>query len=295
MKRSREPDVDDLDSDSDSDTLGSHQVDLRPPVSKITELDPDAASEIQQDNAHQLDSASSSTAVMRCSLPPHKEPITFSKYGDFESHYNRFHTNRCLECRKNFPSDHLLSVHIEECHDPLVVVKRDNGEHTVSIKLTSCCNGKQLGVSTGLTFVLKQYSCFVEGCERKCLTHQKRRMHMIDKHMFPKNYFFAVTKEGIDGRRSLLIESGHRRRQSSTSTPTKSKDTRRRESLQESEKQPQQQSGPKAATSKPSNDGPDNHTKPDTEMEDLTGAMSSLQFVPPSIRFGRGRAGFPKR
>ncbi|KAG2017135.1 hypothetical protein GB937_005733 [Aspergillus fischeri] len=31
-----------------------------------------------------------------------------------------------------------------------------------------------------------QYSCFIEDCDRKCSTPQKRRMHLIDKHMFPK-------------------------------------------------------------------------------------------------------------
>lgn len=32
----------------------------------------------------------------------------------------------------------------------------------------------------------------------------------------------------------------------------------------------------------------------DREMMDLTGAMSALKFVPPSVRFGRVRAGFSK-
>lgn len=31
-----------------------------------------------------------------------------------------------------------------------------------------------------------QFGCFVEGCERKCSTPQKRRRHLIDKHMFPR-------------------------------------------------------------------------------------------------------------
>lgn len=70
--------------------------------------------------------------TMKCSLPPHRELLAFNSYQEYESHYNTFHTNRCLECRKNFPSEHLLSVHIEESHDPLVRVKRDKGEHTVS-------------------------------------------------------------------------------------------------------------------------------------------------------------------
>lgn len=115
---------------------------------------------------------------------------------------------------------------------------------------------------------------------------------MIDKHMYPKNFFFAVTKEGIDGRRSLLIESGHHRRRSSTAT--QSKETRRRASLLGAE-------GAKAGDEKtPPTSGldkkePEQEEAPDTDMADLTGAMSALQFVPPSIRFGRGRPGFERR
>ncbi len=123
-------------------------------------------------------------------------------------------------------------------------------------------------------------------------------MHMIDKHMYPKNYFFAVTKEGIDGRRSLLVESGNRRRQSSSAAQTK--DLRRRESLQgapdKQKSSTKNQNGSKpdiqaveAAKADPQDE------KPDTDMEDLAGAMSSLQFVPHSVRFGRQRAGFSKR
>ncbi|KAF4124136.1 ZnF C2H2 [Geosmithia morbida] len=199
--------------------------------------------------------------------------MTFITYDDYESHYNKFHSNRCLECRRNFPSQHLLGVHIEECHDPLIVVRRDKGEHT--------------------------YSCFVEGCERKCLTHQKRRMHMIDKHMYPKNYFFAITKEGIDGRRSLLTDSGHRRRKSSISNHGKET---RRESPKGSEQQPLEDGTAKTASlgqqkQKKEQGGhtKGNDSKADTEMDDLAGAMSSLQFVPQSVRFGRGRAGFSRK
>ncbi|GAO19609.1 hypothetical protein UVI_02063830 [Ustilaginoidea virens] len=206
--------------------------------------------------------------TMRCSFPPHKEPLFFQSYQEYECHYNMFHTNRCLGCRKNFPSEHLLGVHIEECHDPLVKVRREKGEHT--------------------------YSCFVEGCERKCLTHQKRRLHMIDKHMYPKNFFFGVTKEGIDGKRSLLVETGHRRRTSSAASSFK--ETRRRLSIGEA-----RDAGPHGESK--------NCTAPcfasvdrklpqgentDANMEDLTGAMSALQFVPPIVKFGRGRAGFSK-
>ncbi|KAF4473474.1 hypothetical protein FAGAP_13079 [Fusarium agapanthi] len=255
MKRSRELE-EELDSDSEQTTP---EPSLRP-VSKVTQLE----STIDDEE---------NTIAMRCNLPPHREPLAFRSYDEYEVHYNKSHTNRCLECHKNFPSDHLLNVHIEEYHDPLVIVKREQGEHT--------------------------YSCFVEGCERKCMTHQKRRMHLIDKHIYPKNFFFAVTRDGIDGRRSLLNDGSHHRRRSSTNSQA-IKNSRRRASLMEGENvssQPDDRSkeSPKSPAVNNVENKQEKHKPADTEMADLTGAMSSLSFVPPSVRFGRGRAGFSKR
>lgn len=147
---------------------------------------------------------------------------------------------------------------------------------------------------------MAQYSCFVEGCERKCMTPQKRRLHLIDKHMYPKNFFFAVTKDGIDGKRSLLIETGRRRR-SSAGSQSQAKELRRRANTLENEtshpdnksqlSRPSEPSRPSTTTDK----GMVKLEKADTDMADLTGAMSALQFVPSSVRFGRGRAGFSRR
>ncbi|KAF4453584.1 hypothetical protein FALBO_15957 [Fusarium albosuccineum] len=257
MKRSREL-QEEIDSDSET---ASSQPSIRP-VSKVTQLD--SAIDDDQD-----------TFAMRCTLPPHREPLAFKTYDEYEVHYNKSHTNRCLECRKNFPSQHLLNVHIEEYHDPLAIVKREKGEHT--------------------------YSCFVEGCERKCMTHQKRRLHLIDKHMYPKNFFFAVTRDGIDGRRSLLNDGSHHRRRSSTNSQT-TKSSRRRASLLEAEgaksqsqQEPKSQQSPKSQTTQNVEKKQDSDGARDTDMADLAGAMSSLSFVPPSVRFGRGRAGFSKK
>ncbi|UKZ80731.1 hypothetical protein TrVFT333_008495 [Trichoderma virens FT-333] len=246
MKRSREPEehLEFDPQDGDSHHSANADVDLRP-VSKIAGLDSAAEDE---DNEF---------------------PLGFRLYSDYETHYHNFHTNRCIECRKNFPTDHLLSIHIEECHDPLAKVARDKGEHT--------------------------YSCFVEGCERKCMTPQKRRLHLIDKHMYPKNFFFAVTKDGIDGKRSLLIETSHRRR-SSAGSQSQAKELRRRANTLEKEASPSDNKSQPTLPSTAAPNGKAKSEKPaDTEMADLTGAMSALQFVPPSIRFGRGRPGFSKR
>ncbi|KAK1756088.1 hypothetical protein QBC47DRAFT_379045 [Echria macrotheca] len=258
MKRSREPEEHISDSTSPAtgsfDSSGVSETDAAsPPAAKITELDPSSAG---------------TDIKMRCSLPPHKEPLVFQTYDEYESHYHKSHMNRCLECRKNFPSTHLLGVHIEEMHDPLALVKRERGERT--------------------------YSCFVEGCERKCSTPQKRRMHLIDKHVYPKNFFFAVTRDGIDGRRSLLLEGGHRRRRSSVAAAAaaaaKGQPSKQElPSVENSETAAEQSTVADTASSS-------GVSKPDVVMDDLAGAMSSLQFVPSSIRFGRGgrKTGFAK-
>ena len=124
MKRSREPDEAPLDPTSPSPPQSSGSVNISgdeaisPPASKIIELDPSALV--------------GTTVEMRCALPPHSESLVFATYDEYEAHYYKTHTNRCVECHKNFPSAHLLSVHIEEMHDSFVLVKRERGERTVS-------------------------------------------------------------------------------------------------------------------------------------------------------------------
>ena len=122
------------------------------------------------------------------------------------------------------------------------------------------------------------------------MTPQKRRLHLIDKHMYPKNYFFLVTRDGVEGRRSMLLEGGHRRRRSSIAT----KDSRR-ESIADVGTGGQPVPA-RTLAEKSSRNGREKGS-PDEEMDELTGAMSALQFVPMSVRFGRGggKAGFRKR
>ncbi|KAI0393678.1 hypothetical protein F5Y17DRAFT_299749 [Xylariaceae sp. FL0594] len=253
MKRSREPEEEHpADINRTSDDRQVDEAEAAQPAAKIAELD-------------KLAVDTSSAIAMKCSLPPHSEVLSFRTYEDYEVHYNKSHTNRCAECNKNFPSDHLLNVHFEDCHDAFAAVKRERGEHT--------------------------YSCFVEGCDRKCRTPYKRRNHLIDKHMYPKNYFFALTKEGIDGRQSLLLDGGRHRRPSTATTASVTEPSRRRQSIRQGEETTRRPGSNEMEVS------PDSPAEvPDVEMDGLAGAMSALQFVPPSIKFGRGRgkAGFAK-
>ena len=70
---------------------------------------------------------------MQCSLPPHRGPLSFTSYEDYEVHYLQAHVNRCSQCGRNFPTGHFLNLHIEENHDPLVAALKERGEKTVRI------------------------------------------------------------------------------------------------------------------------------------------------------------------
>ena len=89
--------------------------------SKIIHLDPESG-EVQP------------ASEMMCSLPPHRQTLSFATYEEYEVHYLKAHTNRCTECLKNFPTEHFLNLHIEENHDSLVSVRKERGEKTVSLK-----------------------------------------------------------------------------------------------------------------------------------------------------------------
>jgi hypothetical protein len=202
---------------------------------------------------------SSRSIIMQCSLPPHRQPVEFPSVEAFEVHYSKEHSNRCSSCGKNFPSPHFLALHIDENHNPLRTELQAKGEKT--------------------------FGCFVEDCERKCSTPQKRRLHLIDKHAFPKFYNFRIIDQGIDGRRTMLKEpKSHRRRVSTANEPADVAVRRRRASSQlvngESHSSP-------TPTTTAIDGGHTQHRQPpgasSNDVEELEHSMSALRFVPPSV------------
>jgi len=239
--------------------------------SKISRTDPDS------DSGEVLPAPE-----MRCSLPPHRNTLTFATFEEYDVHYAKTHVNRCVECKKNFPTTHFLNLHIEENHDSLVSVRRERGEKT--------------------------YACFVEDCDRKCSTPQKRRMHLVDKHAFPQDYDFFVVNDGIDRRSSMLRSGKHRRRSSAAKTEARN---RQRSATMESTVIENGVVGngmiDKSEIMKETGNveveevrgASLGEQKEDDEMDGLSGAMSALKFVPTSVRFGgrgrgRGRGGFSR-
>ncbi|CAD6501923.1 BgTH12-02168 [Blumeria graminis f. sp. triticale] len=221
----------------------------------------------------QLDSESkvNTFTAMSCSLPPHSQTFTFSSYSEYEVHYAKVHTNRCLECRRNFPTEHFLSLHIEENHDPLFSIKKERGD--------------------------KMYKCFVEDCIRTCSTPQKRRMHLIDKHMFPKDYEFNIVNNGIGNRTSLL--QNRRGRSESLTNPKNPSGIEKNNGKRHVVKGSLSKEGATNRTINSENVKIDHsltsNTTEDLDMEHISKAMSALKFVPSTIKFGgRARAGFSR-
>ncbi|CAI6336547.1 unnamed protein product [Periconia digitata] len=197
-----------------------------------------------------LDSHQDRPAVMKCSLPPHP-PLEFQDYDDYHVHYQQSHLNRCSECHKNFPDDHFLSLHICEVHDSYRAAKAAQGEKT--------------------------FACLVPTCDRFCSTPQKRRLHCIDKHHFPKDYDFFIVKDGIDQRSSMLRP--HRRRSSTVNSTTSTPSRKRGDSV----------NAAKVDAMQIVNDDEEDSDEDDEEDQEPAQSEDKVKRTPVKLR---GRGGF---
>ncbi|KAG8958960.1 hypothetical protein FRC00_002097 [Tulasnella sp. 408] len=274
-------------SDASKDSLSSS-----PP----TQLSPKAA------RRGSLTAAKSPTKAISCTLPPTCNPpnstTILASSKEFEKHYSLYHTHVCTApevkrhatsaregiCGKVFPDARLLDLHFSECHDPLVEVRRDRGERT--------------------------FSCFVSGCDHKFSSPKGRRLHLIDLHKYPKEYYFSVTAKGVgdilhrwgqgasllrkewkprpgqpgskEGEAPMDVEPN--RSASPESSPASSPTATQRGSAAPDLRV---SSGTDVKTSLAAASAPASSTV-DKELDSLTSNLSSLSLVPRSIRFGRG-------
>lgn len=82
----------------------------------------------------------------------------------FEEHYGSNHCFVCVQCRRNFPSNHLLELHVLERHDSLfqlMATKKD------------------------------MYNCLVQTCSQEFASPTARKDHVIKFHKFPANFRFG--------------------------------------------------------------------------------------------------------
>lgn len=125
------------------------------------------------------------SSAIHCTVPPcHLNPIGFKDYLTYEAHVVSTHNHVCLECYKRFPSEIFLTIHIDENHNPFFQLRKERGE-----KMFKCF----------------QYS-LTSGCKKVCIDRPKRRLHMIDKHGYPRNFNFGIIDFGIDPKNASLLQ-----------------------------------------------------------------------------------------
>ncbi len=85
----------------------------------------------------------------------------------------------------------LLAKHQTECHDPLAQIRKERGDKIV----------RTIVRFRYLIPTVFQFQCHIPApaCGRNFLTPKARRLHLIQAHSYPKEYFFAVTNKGIGG------------------------------------------------------------------------------------------------
>ncbi|TRY55405.1 hypothetical protein DNTS_034420 [Danionella cerebrum] len=92
----------------------------------------------------------------------------FDTLEGYEHHYNSLHRNVCSNCKRSFPSNRLLEIHILEWHDSLFQVLAE----------------KQC-----------MYECLVEGCGLKLKTSKERKDHLVKLHSYPPDFRFDRPKK----------------------------------------------------------------------------------------------------
>ncbi|CAH1793006.1 unnamed protein product [Owenia fusiformis] len=87
----------------------------------------------------------------------------FDTLVSYELHYNSCHRNVCQECKRSFPSNHLLDIHLLEWHNALFdsMAKNQN-----------------------------MYQCLIETCTEKFNSSKSRKDHLIKVHKYPSNFRF---------------------------------------------------------------------------------------------------------
>ncbi|KAI5625047.1 zinc finger protein 511 [Silurus asotus] len=92
----------------------------------------------------------------------------FDTLETYEHHYNSLHRHVCSSCKRSFPSNRLLDIHILEWHDSLFQVMAER----------EC-----------------MYQCLVEGCGLKFRTSKERKEHLITTHSYPADFRFDKPKK----------------------------------------------------------------------------------------------------
>lgn len=83
----------------------------------------------------------------------------------YSSHVENYHNNRCDKCKQNFISNHILNLHLDECHNPFLT----ESDHL---------------------------KCFEIQCNETFENHNERIDHLIKIHDYPSFFDFDMIFSG---------------------------------------------------------------------------------------------------
>ncbi|BGP41749.1 hypothetical protein JCM10449v2_005740 [Rhodotorula kratochvilovae] len=109
--------------------------------------------------------------VCTAAPPSYNWAVAKGRYEGRE-HYAGSGEEKELVCGRVFPDDRLLELHFTECHDEMAQLRRERGE--------------------------KIFACFQPACTQLFATPKGRRLHLIEKHAYPSQFYFGVTIWGIE-------------------------------------------------------------------------------------------------
>ncbi|KAK0466844.1 uncharacterized protein EV420DRAFT_1635883 [Desarmillaria tabescens] len=237
----------------------------RPRTSVSPTVSPSSSSPEPEPTHKALRTAASAGHPLLCTLPPtcsHKPtPIANSK--DLETHYATYHAHVCEEpgCSCVFPEARLLELNAMTL---LAAIRKERGD--------------------------KIFACHLTTCPKVFQTPKARRLHLINAHGFPKEYFFAVTNKGVGGllkkwgEGASMIRGEWKKKEGNDDEEEEGNDTQSDTGTAEEIKieEPSHEHDPRAG-------------EKSEDLDALADSMTSLSLVPNSIRFGRGGkgGGFP--
>lgn len=147
----------------------------------------------------------------------------------------------------------------------------------------------------------RQYACFVEDCDKLCSTPQKRRLHLLDKHHFPKFYDFYIVNDGL-GRRNTMLRTTARRsgdsslrssegRELSCATDDDSNEMVGGFGIYDSA------TGIRGTGEDLNASGEVVGSKAMAEagIDDVTQSIAALKFIPTKVRFGKAKGGLARK
>ncbi|BGP26122.1 hypothetical protein JCM10295v2_005065 [Rhodotorula toruloides] len=157
-------------------------------------------------------SSSPSRSNWTCTLPPtcDRTPSTFSTSDTLEAHHRIYHAFVCTAppstfdfaigqtekrryrysedggreriCGRVFPDERMLGLHLTECHDELAHLKHERGEKIARTPFHVISHAEMLTLARSPLFSIPK----------------KRRLHLINQHGYPAQYYFSVTVWGVE-------------------------------------------------------------------------------------------------